>query len=80
MHFYKGLTPGRLYSLVCAVAGQEITMREFTSALKPLPAESIQYLSTVLGLQAALLPKPSERLSAARTICQAGAMNRRSLC
>ena len=79
MNFHNGLTPGRLYNLVCAVAGQEITTREFRTALKPLSCESVQYMATVLGLQATLLTQPSERLFAARAMCQAGAIAKRSL-
>ena len=80
MQFQNGLTPGRIYNLVCAVAGQEITTREFRSGIKPLSAEFMQYVGTVLGLQATMLPQPSERLSIARAICQGGALEKRSLC
>ena len=80
MPFQNGLTPGRIYTLVCAVAGQEITVREFRSAIKPLSPEFMQYLSTVLGLQATMLSQPTERLSVARAMCQAGALAKRSLC
>jgi hypothetical protein len=79
MQFQNGLTPGRIYTLVCAVAGQEITTREFRSAIKPLSPEFMQYVGTVLGLQATMLPEPSERLFLARAICHAGARARRSL-
>jgi len=76
----NGLTPGRIYNVVCAVAGQEITTREFRSAIKPLTPEFMQYVGAVLGLQAAMLQQPSERLFAARAMCQAGARAGRSLC
>jgi hypothetical protein len=79
MQFQNGLTPGRIYNLVCAVAGQEITTREFRSGIKPLSPEFMQYVGTVLGLQATMLPQPSERLSIARAICQGGAVSKRSL-
>jgi hypothetical protein len=80
MQFQNGLTPGRIYNLICAVAGQEITTREFRSAIKPLSPEFTQYVGTVLGLQATMLPEPSERLFVARTMCQAGARAKRLLC
>jgi len=79
MPFHNGLTPGRIYNVVRAVAGQEITTSEFRIAIKPLSAEFMQYVGTVLGLQATMLPEPSERLSVAKAICQAGARARRSL-
>jgi hypothetical protein len=79
MDFPIGLTPGRLYKLVCAVAGEEITMREFRSAVNPLDPESIQYVGTVLALQGSLRERPSARLSAASAVCRAHAVQRRSL-
>jgi len=79
MQFQNGLTPGRIYNLVCAVAGQEITLREFRSAIKPLSPEFQQYVGTVLGLQSTLLPQASERMFDARALCQAGATVKRSL-
>ena len=79
MNFLNGPTPGWLYNLVCAVADEEITMREFGSALNPLTSESIQYVGIVLGLQASLRNKPSERLSIARRICRICATTTRSL-
>lgn len=80
MPFQNGLTPGRIYNLVCAVAGQEITTREFRSAIKPLSPELMQYVGTVLGLQATMLAEPCEGLFVARAMCQAGARAKRSLC
>jgi hypothetical protein len=79
MPLQNGLTPGCIYNLVCAVAGQEITTREFRRGIKALSPEFMQYVGTVLGLQATLLAQPSETLSVARAMCQAGA-SRRSLC
>jgi hypothetical protein len=79
MPFPNGLTPGRIYNVVRAVAGQEITTREFRSAIKPLSPEFMQYVGTVLGLQATMLPEPSEGLFVARAMCQTGARTRRSL-
>jgi hypothetical protein len=66
-----GLPPGRLYNLICAVAGEEITTREFRSALSLLPSESVGYVGTVLALQASLRERASTRLSAASAICRA---------
>jgi len=80
MPFENGLTPGRIYNVVCAVAGQEITTREFRNAIKPLSPEFMQYVGTVLGLQAAMLPEASERLFVASAMCHAGARAKRSLC
>jgi|tagenome__1003787_1003787.scaffolds.fasta_scaffold20342489_2 hypothetical protein len=77
--YLNGYTPGSLYHLVCAVTDEEITLREFGSALNPLASESIQYLGIVLGLQASLRQRPSERLSIARGICRARADRTRSL-
>jgi hypothetical protein len=68
-----GLPPGRLYNLICAVAGEEITTREFRSALSLLPSDSIPYVGTVLALQASLREHASNRLSIAATICRARA-------
>jgi hypothetical protein len=68
---------GRMYDLVCAVAGEEITTREFHHALTLLPSESIQYVGAVLALQACLREAPSPRLGAARAICRKCAVSAR---
>ena len=54
-------------------------MREFRSALNPFPPEPIQYVGSVLALQASLRERPSERLLAASEICRARAARTRSL-
>jgi hypothetical protein len=79
MDFHIGLTPGRLYNLVCAVAGEEITVREFRCALKPLSPESIQWVGTVLALQSSLGDHASEWLLIPKAICRASAAAKRSL-
>jgi hypothetical protein len=80
MQFPNRHTPDGLYSLVTAIAGQEITTREFSIALETLPAEPIQFVGTILGLQASLRSTPCERLSTARAFCRADASAKRSLC
>jgi hypothetical protein len=79
MDFNIGRTPGRLYNLVCAVAAEEITMHEFRSAVNPLAPESIQYVGTILAMQASLRERPSAHLSGASAVCRSHAVKRRLL-
>jgi len=62
------VAPGQLYASVRAFAGDEITLREFR-ALIPERSESLQFTATILGLRAASLDTPSERLRLGRDLC-----------
>ena len=74
------LAPGQLYASVRAFAGEEITLKEFRRALTSLPSETLQFAGTILGLRAAALEAPSERLRIGRAICITRAAKKRCLC
>jgi hypothetical protein len=75
----EGTTLQTLSAAVRALAGDELTLKEFRPVLQSLSPESLQVAATVLGYRIAMMPDVSYRMRAAIDLCATRAAAARPL-